>query len=882
MAAFNELTTRTGGPVAPVVARGLGSSDRIAPGGFAPGAMLGQRFRIIGLLGVGGMGEVYRADDLKLGQPVALKFLPHAMVTRPSALERFYAEVRTAREISHPNVCRVYDVDEIDGRHFLSMEFIDGEDLASLLKRIGHLPAAKLLEIAQQLCAGLAAAHKKGVIHRDLKPANVMVDGRGHARITDFGLAVPLEKDDELGAFAGTPLYMAPEQLAGQGASTLTDIYALGLVLYEVCTGKVPFKARTLGELRVEKATLVPPPPSELARDVDPNVERVLLRCLDRDPRARPGSVLHVAASLPGGNPLAAAIAAGDTPSPEMVAASAGSEGLTPGAVAALLTGLAALAAIAIALGSQAILTRRAPLQRPPDAFVERARQIAEQAGYGATAADSAFGIGYNDAYLQSLEARDRSPGRWNALSPNAVRFWYRQSPGPLKRLAFSLGVSPMVTPSDPPLGSGDVLIMLDGGGRLVSFTAVPMRGEAAAANRLPAPADPDLFRAAGLETSELGPAPPWLPRFWADKHDAWQILGPDVPDRPRRVEWAIVGGRPVEFHVVFPWDRPDGSAGTPLFYERGFGAEPKVGTRTASLIGIALTAVALFGGLLVARRNLRLGRGDRRGASRLVLCVTVVLTIAWVLDEHHVADAHEWYLIVSFAGRALVIGGIFWWTYVAFEPYVRRRWPSTIVSWSRLVTGNLRDPLIGRDVLIGCTAGALITCLLLAAHLLPSWLGRSADRLATPTWHAWLGPAHALSLGLQLVGNALLDAFTALFVLVLLRMALGRDWLAMIAAAALLATPDVLLSQDPASTAIVYFAIYLIGVLLLMRVGLLAVIALRFTVDLLQVYPIVYSLSAWYAGTGLAALIALGVISGVAARISLLGSLRLQRAVTE
>src|SRR5262249_16300969 len=156
-----------------------------------------------------------------------LKFLPRGLSSDRERLERFYAEVRIARQVSHPNVCRVYDVGEIDGQHYLSMEFVDGEDLASLLKRIGRLPADKAREIARELCAGLAAAHDKGGLHRDLKPSNVMIDGRGRARITDFGLAVAAGEALE-GEISGTPAYMAPEQLAGKGASVRSDVYALG------------------------------------------------------------------------------------------------------------------------------------------------------------------------------------------------------------------------------------------------------------------------------------------------------------------------------------------------------------------------------------------------------------------------------------------------------------------------------------------------------------------------------------------------------------------------------------------------------------------------------------------------------------------------------
>ena len=144
---------------------------------------------MIGLVGRGGMGEVYRADDLRLGQPVALKFLPDAVASDPARLAQFHNEVRTARQVSHPNVCRVYDIGEIDGHLFLSMELVDGEDLTTTLGRIGRFPEDKALDVARQLCAGLAAAHERGVLHRDLKPANVMLDKAGKVRVMDFGLA---------------------------------------------------------------------------------------------------------------------------------------------------------------------------------------------------------------------------------------------------------------------------------------------------------------------------------------------------------------------------------------------------------------------------------------------------------------------------------------------------------------------------------------------------------------------------------------------------------------------------------------------------------------------------------------------------------------------
>src|SRR5436305_2753250 len=217
------------------------SAEYLSEGRFLPGRLLASRYRIIALLGKGGMGEVYRADDLTLGQAVALKFLPDEAARDEGLLERFRNEVRIARRVSHPNVCRVYDVGDVDGQTFFTMEYVDGEDLASLLRRIGRLPPDKALDIARQLCAGLAAAHTKGVLHRDLKPANIMLDGRGQVVVTDFGLAGVADDIRGPEVRSGTPAYMAPEQLSGKEVTLRSDIYALGLVLDEIFTGKRAF-----------------------------------------------------------------------------------------------------------------------------------------------------------------------------------------------------------------------------------------------------------------------------------------------------------------------------------------------------------------------------------------------------------------------------------------------------------------------------------------------------------------------------------------------------------------------------------------------------------------------------------------------------------------
>src|SRR5579884_33262 len=196
---------------------------------FATGSIIAGRYRLVALLGRGGMGEVYRAEDLTLDQPIALKFLPDTVAASASRLTQFHNELRIARQVSHKNVVRLYDLGEADGRPFLTMEYVDGEDLGSLLRRIGRFPPDKAVDLARQLCAGVSAAHERGVIHRDLKPANVMVDGDGNVRITDFGIATGLRAGDGAGAeydVSGTPQYMAPELLAGAPASIKSDVYA--------------------------------------------------------------------------------------------------------------------------------------------------------------------------------------------------------------------------------------------------------------------------------------------------------------------------------------------------------------------------------------------------------------------------------------------------------------------------------------------------------------------------------------------------------------------------------------------------------------------------------------------------------------------------------
>ncbi len=256
---------------------------------LAPGDLLADRYRLVARIGRGGMGDVWRADDLVLRTPVALKLL-HA--TTEQARTRLINEVRLARQITHPAVCRVFDVGDSDGRVFFSMELVEGEDLATLLRRAGRLPMERVIAIARQLCQGLGAAHAQGVLHRDLKPANVLIDRRGRIVITDFGIAV-MRSSTPRHTLIGTPGYMAPEQLVpGAPLTEQTDLYALGVVLYELAVGRHPYADGTRRDDTVRPSTVV--------AGISPGLERAILQALSQEPQLRPASASAMATTIEG------------------------------------------------------------------------------------------------------------------------------------------------------------------------------------------------------------------------------------------------------------------------------------------------------------------------------------------------------------------------------------------------------------------------------------------------------------------------------------------------------------------------------------------------------------------------------------------------------
>lgn len=711
-------------------------------GVFSAGSMLAGRYRLVSRLGGGGMGDVYRADDLTLGQSVALKFLPEDAVNKPGWLDRFRGEVRLTRQISHPSVCRVYDIAEVDGRVFLSMEFIDGEDLSSLLRRIGRLPQDKAVQIARQICFGIAAAHEQGVIHRDLKPANIMLDGRGHARVMDFGIAGFAAELNAPGAFsAGTPAYMAPEQIEGREVTRRSDLYALGLVLYEIFTGKPAFQAASFAELKASRSQGTrPTAPSDIVADLDPAVELVILRCLEHDPALRPSSAVAVAAALPGGDPLAAALAAGQTPSPELVAASGEAGTIRPWIAIALASTAIALLLVVVGFRDHLSLLRYVPLENSPEVLASKARAAIRTLGYDDKPAATAYGFMVRGTLLAAIRREDDSPQRWEKLRDPALTplaFWYRTSDFPLKPQTWYRVDTSVEDP--PPSHPGDTTVILNVQGDLRHFARIePVREQPSDAHAPaaepsqgapPAPEPPPrtessqefppargaksveslLAATMGLEPSSLSVRPP--ERLYTAPCDARAAFTAELPGGepvPATIEVGLVRGRIMGVETVYPWSFQGaaGEATSRWLQVARFGQD---------FIQLGL----LLGGAMLSYRNLKGNRADRRGAWRVGGLAFVLAYSSGILLANWSVEPLDSLFGVSLV-RSIYFAFMWWMFYTALEPTLRKRSPHSIVSWSRFLDGRWNDPLVGRDVLVGVIGGLLI--LLLQEPTLHLW----------------------------------------------------------------------------------------------------------------------------------------------------------------
>jgi serine/threonine-protein kinase len=680
------------------------------------------------------------------------------------------------------------------------------------------------------------------VVHRDLKPGNIMLDGQGQLRITDFGLAGMAGEIEDIQS--GTPAYLAPEQRSGREVTARSDIYALGVVLHEVFTGKRP-------------STDVTHP------DLAPEVDRVIRRCLADDPSKRPASALQVAAALPGGDPLAAALAAGETPSPEMVAAAGDTDSISVRTVGILVALILAGLVVAAVLGGKTNLLTKTPFPKTPAALDQKAQDVILSLGYTDPPIDRAYGFSYSDEYHRYAEKQEK-PATYRAQltkgQPPLIYFWYRQSPQYLEPWGSGDRGVPVVAPNNPPpTHSGMIALNLDPQGRLIEFSAVPPQVEETPVP--PRPADwTALLTAAGLDMTRFAPAEPhWIPSVGFDARAAWTGSYAHAPEVPIRIEAASWRGRPVNFQVIGPWSRPERMQ--PLFQW----------TAGASFIATFFICMIILTAFL-AWRNIRLQRGDTRGALRLAAFVLFLDMLLWLCIASHVPTPYEGDSFFRTLRWALWRAGIFWIVYVAIEPYVRRRWPQIMITWSRLLGGGVRDPLVGGHLLIGGAFGVGMAAVSFVGRLHREQSGALETSLSLDSM---LDARHMTAVFGAALGDSILFPLLLLLFFFLLRTMFRRMWLA--AAAFIVVFTLVLYSSIgfdqfslfdwvnvPLNAALLVF--------ILTRFGVLALIVAFAVSATLGNFPLTADFSAWYAASSLFAIASVLALTGYALYTALAG----------
>ncbi len=823
-------------------------------GRFVPGTLLANRYRILNRLGAGGMGEVYRATDLLIGEAVALKFLPEAAVRDERILARFQSEVRVARQVSHPNVCRVHDIGEVDGVPFISMEYVDGEDLSTLIKRIGRLPQDKAIDTARKICAGLAAAHDRGIIHRDLKPQNIMLNRAGVPVILDFGLAAVADTLSGAEARHGTPAYMSPEQLKGTEVTARSDFYALGLVLYELFTGRKAFDAKSIPELISKQEAIDLTSMTSIAAEIDPAVDNLIRRCLDPDPARRPASALSIAAALPGGDPLAAALAAGETPSPELVAAAGRTGALAKQYSLPCLIVTFAVVVAAPFLSGRVTAYTMVPHDLTPAVLERKAIEVAAQMGYSARPKDTHVRLVGRSSLMNLLH---RQPG---GRDHGKLKEWLSRE-SPLMAIVrtspeWMFGTSNGFIDDDNPALTkrGMTLVALDGHGYLRGFRGIPAQ--------LPPGASFDpvpVFRAIGWDPAQFAETDSQLiPTAPSDRVMSFRGKPEVLPGVEIVIDMASWRGQLTELRILFPWMTADGQR------------KPQGGIPEELIVGASFVAAAvgILFAVLLAVRNWKLNRTDRQGAFRLAVFQYSVVALVWLLAAHFPPAAPTGNILLIGGVQSLLVPLACWTLYLALEPLVRARWPQALITWSRLLSGHWRDAQVNGHALVGIAVGALVWAVLTILQILegvPDSVNDPEQLKQAGLWVARLGGT---------VGGAVITGMVLLFVFLGLRVLLRRDWIAAVVSAVILA---VLTSGNAAggSWALRLGAVTLLFglmIYLLLRLGLVATIALVCTINWLGGLTLGTDWSQWYTSYGVARLALLGAVTAWTFRDSLGG----------
>ena len=496
---------------------------------------------------------------------------------------------------------------------------------------------------------------------------------------------------------------------------------------------------------------------------------------------------------------------------------------------------------------------------------MQKARDILQDVGYGYRPKDSAYGFRYDaNPYFRFIGQHDPPPQRWSrraAREPPPIHFWYCQSPrylDPISFFAKSLGPMRVVSVAAtvdafgaPIVVSGFARLKLDHLGHLMYLSAVPFQVEKSPDQSLPFDWG-RLFAAAALDQRRFSPAEPqWTPPGAFDARAAWSGTYTERPESPIRVEAAAWRGRPVFFQITSPSNNnPDAAA-------ESSPRPPQDGAAPSLLLWYVLAVVVTVGASLLARHNIRTGRGDRRGSFRLAVFVFSTYMLSWMLLSHHVPTETELTILLTAVAQSASIAGALWLLYIALEPYVRRYWPHNIVSWSRMLGGRARDPLVGADLLFGVVAGTAWTLLMQSHEIVRHSFGDTAWR--TPSLDALLGARQLLGRLLVYLPQAILNSISILFAMLALRILVRRQWLAGGISIALLTavTPDWTAGGARALMGVPFWALFYGGVVfILMRFGLLALTTGFLVVYVLRSFPITANLSAWYADISLFALV--------------------------
>jgi serine/threonine-protein kinase len=531
----------------------------------------------------------------------------------------------------------------------------------------------------------------------------------------------------------------------------------------------------------------------------------------------------------------------------------------------ALLVSILAGLAIFPILSAKSTLLRKVPLEKPPEALEDEARTLVKRIGYEAPPTDRISGFAIDEDYQSYVEKNDPSPSRWDGLEtgrPAIVYFWFRQSPRYL--VPQTLGAAGRPTLADPPREiSGMVEVRLDPRGRLIELEAVPPELDDSK-GPWPAPDWAALFESSGLEIARFtAVGSTWVPPVFSDSRAAWEGVFPDRPGIKIRVEAGAYHGRPVSFKILGAWSAAS----------RMVAAHESPFITASSAIGAAMFVTVLIGSMSLAWRNLRLGRGDRRGAFRLAACFFSTGIVSWLLGSSHVPplSGESGIFAINLAIGLLAAAGT-WTVYMAMEPMVRRHWPDMIISWSRLLAGRYRDPLVGRDILIGGLAGVARVVLDLLYHLSPGWFGLALQAFHPLTPETLRGARSLPTVLFWIGGFSIGTSLILCFLILLLRIVMRRPMAAAVvltlvmtgAQATGAGNPLINLTYSGLGAAILVFT--------LTRFGLLALIVSTFLCTVLLQYPITLDASAWYAGAGLFGLLSVAALAVYGFAIALAG----------